>query len=188
MVFYLTVAEVEGMLNASEDLSHTILERVLYWGFRISEIVGDKKNKIPGIQYENIDFDSGEIKVILKGKEEITRIIDQETMNMIKLYCKAKNIKKGRILGMHRSTAHRIVKRLAAKAKLIRAEKISCHKWRHTFAIHALNRSHKLMRDGGRLNIALVSRQLGHADITTTLRFYAKYVTADLKEAAFGIA
>ena len=107
---------------------------------------------------------------------------------MVKLYCDAKGIKRGKILNIHRTTAHRIIKRLAEKANLPRSNQISCHKWRHTFAIHALNRHHKLMKAGGRFNIALVSKQLGHSDITMTLKFYAKYVTSDMKEAAFGVA
>ena len=141
MVIYLTLEEVEGVLNVSETLRDTILLRILYWGFRVSEVVGDEKTGIPGIYYSDIDFEAGEIKVKQKGKRELTRIIDRETLSMIKLYCKEKRIKRGQILPMHRTTAWRILKRLAKKADLARAEEISCHPWgRHTSAIHALNR------------------------------------------------
>lgn len=184
MVFYLTREEVKSMFDASDNLRNTILMRMLYWGPRISTIVGDKKNKLPGIHHGDIDFDAGEIKVLSKGKKERAIVMDKETLNMLKFFCQEKGIKRGRILKIHRTSAHRIIKKIAKRAGLERAPLISCHKWRHTFAIHALNRYHFLMKDGGKFNIALVCKQLGHADIITTWRFYAKYVTTDLKEAA----
>ena len=172
------------MFAASNNLRDTILMRKLYWGPRISTIVGDKKNNLPGIYYEHIDFDAKEVRVLSKGKKERTIIMDQETLNMLKFYCQGKGIKRGRVLKIHRTTAHRIIKKIARSARLERAKVISCHKWRHTFEINALNRYHFLMKDGGRFNIALVCKQLGHSDILITWRFYANYVTADLKEAA----
>lgn len=203
MVFYLTLNEVEGMLGVAEivlnnaktekqtnkALRDIILMRILYWGYRVSEVVGDEHSGLPGIYYQHIDFKTGTIVVKQKGKDDLARIIDKETLNMIKLYCNLTKIKRGQILAMHRTTAWRILKRIARKAKLERADIISCHPFgRHTFAIHAVNRYHLFMKDGGRFDIKKVSKQLGHADIETTMKFYLPFVTEDLKEAAFGIA
>lgn len=201
MVFYLTVEEVKAMfqvaeqaLNAAKTHKQTlkalmivILLRILYWGFRVSEVVGDKTTGIPGIYYHDINFQEGVITVKQKGKKDLDRIVDQETLNMVKLYCNLAKIRKGQILPIHRSTAWRIIKRIAKKANLARAQQISCHNFgRHTFAIQAINHKHLLMKEGGKLILPMVSKQLGHSSTQVTMQFYMPFVTVDLQEAAFG--
>ena len=202
MVFYLTVDEVKAMFRVAEQalndaktekqtlkaLMVLILLRILYWGFRVSEVVGDKDTRIPGIQYHDINFHEGIITVKQKGKKDLDRIIDQETMNMIKLYCNMAKIRNGQLLPIHRSTAWRNIKRIALKANLARAQKIRCHNFgRHTFGVHAANRKHLFMKGGGKFIMKMISKQLGHSSTRVTEDFYLPFVTEDLKEAAFGV-
>lgn len=66
-----------------------------------------------------------------------------------------------------------LVKRLARKADLPEAEKVSPHTLRHTFATDLYRETN---------NIRLVQKALGHADISTT-QIYTHIVDEELEEA-----
>lgn len=181
MVFYVTTSEMEVLLQGAKKLRDVLLLRLMYLGPRVSDIVGDGK-KARGLRYENIDWKESIAQLTTKGGSVNTIVIDPDTLNMLRLYCEEKGIKRGKIFNLSRQRVHQIIKDIVHEKGL--REQISAHKLRHGFAVGALDGVHLFIRKP--LNLRQVQMQLGHTSLEHTAK-YLKYTTSDRK-AAFGFA
>ncbi|RCW51481.1 MULTISPECIES: site-specific tyrosine recombinase/integron integrase [unclassified Halanaerobium] len=151
-----------GGINRLRDLA--IVKLFLYAGLRISELVN--------LDFDNIDFDDGSIKFYGKGKKERYVPLHNDVILAIRRYMRERNSIKitesdarqavfisrhGRRINPR--TIQLFVKKYAKKAGLSRAEKITPHKLRHTFA-STLYRQTK--------DIKVLQDLLGHSNISTT--------------------
>jgi integrase/recombinase XerD len=163
----LTVAEVEGLLEAAPDLRARALLELLYAaGLRVSEALG--------LDREDLSTDGGFVRVIGKGDKErlvpvgdialdwLARWMTEERPALLALH----HIEPARggplFLGdrgrrLARQQAFAMVRGAAGRAGL--SESVSPHTLRHSFATHLL--------EGG-ADLRIVQELLGHASISTT--------------------
>ena len=163
----LTMAEVDKLLEppATDDprtlRDHAILEVMYASGLRVSELAS--------LRLENVNFDSGFLRVIGKGNKERIVPIGREALERLRLYLDRVRPKlvrphtpatlflsdRGRSL--QRSRVRLIVNRCAKRAGI--AKSVHPHMLRHSFATH-------LLENGADLRV--IQEMLGHADISTT--------------------
>lgn len=160
---FLTVDEAQRLMNDPEAHSkktlrdQAILELFYSTGIRVSELVSLKK--------EDIDFQSGLIRVLGKGRKERVVPIGERAMGVLKMYLQQRVSLSGIIFSNGRGVAlttrsvHRIVK--GAMERIGRSS-FSPHTLRHTFATHLL--------EGG-ADLRSVQEMLGHASLSTTQRY-----------------
>ena len=163
----LTVAEVEGLLEAAPDLRARALLELLYAaGLRVSEALG--------LDREDLSTDGGFVRVIGKGDKErlvpvgdialdwLARWMTEERPALLALH----HVEPARggplFLGergrrLARQQAFAMVRGAADRAGL--PESVSPHTLRHSFATHLL--------EGG-ADLRIVQELLGHASISTT--------------------
>jgi len=161
---FLTVDEAQRLMNSSElspskkklrDVA--ILETFYSTGVRISELTSLTK--------EDIDFQSGLIRVLGKGRKERVVPIGERAMLALKAYLQQAASSTSAIFCNSRGGAlttrsiHRIVK---AAMQRIDQFTFSPHTLRHTFATHLL--------EGG-ADLRSVQEMLGHASLSTTQRY-----------------
>lgn len=178
----LTIKEIDTLL-ATIDLSKpeghrnkAILETLYSCGLRVSELVN--------LQYENIFFEEGFVRILGKGSKQRLVPISDSVAKEIDLYEVATrnhmNIKPGnesfvflnrRGAKLTRVMIFTIIKNLAEKAGI--EKNISPHTFRHSFATHLL--------EGG-ANLRAIQEMLGHESITTT-EIYTHLDQFYLKEA-----
>lgn len=165
---FLTVTEIDQLI-AALDLSKpeghrnkAILETLYSCGLRVSELVN--------LQFSNLFFNEGFMRVIGKGNKERLVPISPSVEKEIKLYVQhirsQMNIKAGhedyvflnrRGQQLTRVMIFTIIKNLANEIGL--KKQISPHTFRHSFATHLL--------EGG-ANLRAIQEMLGHESITTT--------------------
>ncbi|HTO37646.1 MAG TPA: site-specific tyrosine recombinase XerD [Brumimicrobium sp.] len=165
---FLTVTEIDQLI-AALDLSKpeghrnkAILETLYSCGLRVSELVN--------LQFSNLFFNEGFMRVIGKGNKERLVPISPSVEKEIKLYVQhirsQMNIKPGhedyvflnrRGQQLTRVMIFTIIKNLANEIGL--KKQISPHTFRHSFATHLL--------EGG-ANLRAIQEMLGHESITTT--------------------
>jgi len=144
-----------------------ILETFYSTGIRISELVN--------LDVEDIDFISGIVKVLGKGKKERLVPIGEIALKAIKDYLD-KRKKTSAILFLNKQ-GKRISTRGVSNIvnKYIRLasikEGVSAHTLRHSFATHLLNRG---------ADLRSVQELLGHANLSTT-QIYTHLTTEKLK-------
>ncbi len=167
-----TAKLIEGAFAKSEkDLlglrDRAILETFYSAGLRISELVG--------LNLENIDFISGTIKVLGKGKKERLVPIGDTALTAIRKY---QDKKKKQIAAIFlNKNGKRITSRgvmdIVGKYIHIAGVKsgVSAHTFRHSFATHLLNRG---------ADLRTVQELLGHASLSTT-QIYIHLTTEKLK-------
>ena len=144
-----------------------IITLLLGTGMRVSECVG--------VNILDIDFDTGGVKVTRKGGDEMILYFGQEVSDALEGYLevrKSKEAKEGHepalFLSMqNRRISDRAVQKLVKKyASLVTTVKnISPHKLRSTFGTQLYEETQ---------DIYLVANVLGHADVNTTRKHYAK--------------
>jgi len=159
---FINAVKEHGGINKNRDLAITKL--FLYAGLRISELVN--------LDFDNLDFEDSSIKFYGKGSKERYVPLHEDVINSIKSYLKERNSIKikesdarqaiflsrhGRRLNPR--TIQLFVKKYAKRAGLSRADKITPHKLRHTFA----SMLYKKTKD-----IKVLQDLLGHEDIQTT--------------------
>ncbi|MCX6911276.1 MAG: site-specific tyrosine recombinase XerD [Verrucomicrobia bacterium] len=163
----LTMADVDKLLQppASDDpravRDQAILEVMYASGLRVSELAT--------LTLENINFESGFLRVIGKGNKERIVPIGSQALKRLKFYLEHTRPKlvrphtpsalflsnRGRQL--NRATLWQLVSRSAKRAGV--AKHVSPHMLRHSFATH-------LLENGADLRV--IQEMLGHADISTT--------------------
>jgi tyrosine recombinase XerC len=136
-----------------------ILETFYTSGIRVSELVG--------IDVANVDFISGVVKVLGKGRKERLAPLGDKAVSAIRDYLAYRNKKKlgdKNPLFLHKSgrrITDRSVRRIVRKyiKDLGIKERISPHTLRHSFATHLLNRG---------ADLRSVQELLGHKNLSTT--------------------
>ncbi|MBI4972653.1 MAG: tyrosine recombinase XerC [Candidatus Omnitrophica bacterium] len=170
---FLTEGEVTKLIEAAipkNELglrNRAVLETFYSTGMRISELVG--------LNTDDIDFISGVVKVMGKGKKERLLPIGEHAISAIRHYLERRR-KKMRELFLNKN-GRRITDRgiRGVVAKYIRLASIrqgvSPHTLRHSFATHLLNRG---------ADLRSVQELLGHANLSTT-QIYTHLTTERLK-------
>ncbi|MCI9106215.1 MAG: tyrosine-type recombinase/integrase [Lachnospiraceae bacterium] len=144
--------------SCASEFENALFETLLSTGCRISEVVNMNIN--------DIDFDTGEVKVLGKGNKE--RIVELSTRAMfrINIYLNHRNddnealfvSKTGTHKRLGKNTLEKVIKQLGQNAKLKRD--IHPHLLRHTFACRKFAET----RD-----IYSVSQLMGHSKCETTM-------------------
>lgn len=164
----LSIEEIDRLIDAidlSSNEGHrnkAILETLYSCGLRVSELVD--------LQFQNLFFDEGFIRVIGKGNKQrlvpVSPSVEKEVSIYVDSIRNHLDIKKGhesyvflnrRGAKLTRVMIFTIIKNLADKIGL--KKNISPHTFRHSFATHLL--------EGG-ANLRAIQEMLGHESITTT--------------------
>ena len=162
---FLSYTDVSQLLDSSKQTdylslrNYAIMETFYSTGIRVSELVN--------LNFQDVDFISGVIKVYGKGKKERILPIGKQALKVIKVYLdKRKTLGDGAksALFLNRfgqriteRSVDRVVKKIALKTG-IRTD-ISPHTLRHSFATHLLDRG---------ADLRSVQELLGHASLSTT--------------------
>ena len=179
---FLDPTEVTSLLEAPPKNTwegkrdRAILETLYSSGLRVSELVG--------LNYDDVDFFSGLLRVRGKGKKERIVPIGEIAARAIQDYLAHKPARTGestaskKPLYLNRSGGRltdRSVRRMMIKyARHIALKKeISPHTLRHSFATHMLDRG---------ADLRSVQELLGHENLSTT-QIYTHVTTKRLKEA-----
>jgi len=149
-----------------------ILETLYSCGIRVSELVG--------LDMDDIDFISGVIKVLGKGRKERMVPIGDMALGSIRKYADGRDESvKGRRAVFLNSRGGRLTDRSVRRVvdKYIHAcsieEKISPHSLRHSFATHLLDKG---------ADLRSVQELLGHMNLSTT-QIYTHVTMERLKNA-----
>jgi integrase/recombinase XerC len=156
-VLKLLTSPDEKTFHGARD--RAVLETLYGAGIRVSELVG--------VDIEDVDFISGVIKVLGKGRKERLAPIGDKAVNAIREYMAFRNTgketdKKALFLNKTgkrltdrgvRNIIDKYIKRLSIK------ERVSPHTLRHSFATHLLNRG---------ADLRSVQELLGHKNLSTT--------------------
>jgi len=156
-VLRLIMAPDTSFLWGARD--RAILETLYTAGIRVSELVG--------IDISNIDFISGVVKVLGKGRIERLAPLGDKAVNAIREYLTHRNRKKWgdkKALFLNKSgkrITSRSVRRIVTRyiKDLGVKEHVSPHTLRHSFATHLLNRG---------ADLRSVQELLGHKNLSTT--------------------
>lgn len=152
-----------------------MVQVMLEAGLRVSEVVSLKP--------EHADLDEGKV-IVREGKGGKDRIvwIGEDLCNMIREWMDRRTdsewlfpTSKGTQVQTRYMRA--MVGRMARRARISEADRVSPHTMRHTAATDLLKKTG---------NVELVRRMLGHADIRTTQE-YVHLVDMDLKQAMIGV-
>ena len=174
---FLTEEEVTRLINAvvlknkKDELSmrnKAILETFYSTGMRISEAVS--------LNIDDVDFISGTLKVMGKGKKERLVPIGDHAMSALRYYLENRKKKQEQALFLNKN-GKRITDRgvRGVMSRYVRLasikEGVSVHTLRHSFATHLLNHG---------ADLRSVQELLGHANLSTT-QIYTHLTTEKLK-------
>ena len=163
----LSVEEVRGMIDSTNNPKHRLILKLLYGcGLRSSEVVNLKK--------DDLDFSEGLIHIRLaKGKKDRFVKMPFSISDELKSYC---NLLNGNLLfpsnrggKLTTATIQAIVEQSAKRAKIKR--RIYPHLLRHSFATHLLEQG---------TDLRIIQKLLGHSDIKTT-QIYTQISQASIK-------
>lgn len=145
----LTKEEIEKLLEAAENERDKLIVRTLYsTGVRVSELCN--------LKWDDIDLNSGEVRVRGKGNKERIVLMDVETLNLLKKY-REKYPSSEKVFPVSPRTVQRIIKKLAEKAGI--RKKCTPHALRHSLATHLLEKG---------VDIRIIQELLGHSSLSTT--------------------
>ncbi|MCO5388662.1 MAG: tyrosine recombinase XerC [Desulfosporosinus sp.] len=171
---FLYLDQVAGLLGAPDgtDLlgcrDKVILELLYGSGLRVSELVGLDRN--------NLDLDSGLIRVLGKGSKERVVPVTNYSIAAIKAYLGMRADQEPALLLNYQGTrlTERSVRRILDKlvAKISLEQHVHPHMLRHSFATHLL--------DGG-ADLRSVQELLGHKKLSST-QIYTHLTRERLKE------
>lgn len=173
----LTLKEQQRLFEKLRLDLHPLVGMALATGLRLSELCN--------MQWSAVDFDTSSIRLVQKGGRRRTFPINAELRDFLKNLPRADSLPHARYvltylnhrlknLPRHRITQGGGVMEVFREAVVAaEVEDFRFHDLRHTFAT-------RLLRQTG--NLKLVSRLLGHSDITTTMR-YAHVLDADMRAA-----
>ena len=170
---FMTEEEVSRLIEATHPKDEmglrdkAILETFYSSGLRISELVG--------LDIEDIDFISGIVKVLGKGRKERITPIGDSALLAIRAYLeKRKKEQAALFLNKNKSRistrgVRNIVSKYIHRAGI--KQGVSAHTLRHSFATHLLNRG---------ADLRSVQELLGHVNLSTT-QIYTHLTTDRLK-------
>ena len=177
-----TLNEINTLLNNADEWMHTFLTVAFFTGMRTGELIG--------LKWEDIDYTTNKIHVsrsISQGREGSTktgkmRIIDM--LNPVKIALQKEYHENGSkyeyIFTSRKGTAYRQHSAVVSTywRPLLKHCKMAyrvLYNTRHTFAT--------LMLTNGE-DILWVSQMLGHSNISTTMKYYIKYIEEKGKKRA----
>jgi integrase/recombinase XerD len=165
-----TEAEARSTITAAASLrSRVLVDLLLDAGPRLCEITGDDRH--PGIFMEDIDFQTGLIRVRGKFGDERPAHFSPETIEVIRQYCQHERpqpVGPDKLLlnedgtPMTGGRVQKVLESIGRKAGL--KKRLSPHKLRHTHAILSLKYGS---------NVEYQRRELGHRHISTTQGYLA---------------
>jgi len=171
---FLYLDQIKGLLRAPNDTDllgcrdKVILELLYGSGLRVSELVG--------LNRENLDLDSGLIRVFGKGRKERVVPVTNYSIQAIKTYLGMRADQNQVLLLNYQGTrlSERSVRRILDKlvAKISLEQHVNPHMLRHSFATHLL--------DGG-ADLRSVQELLGHKKLSST-QIYTHLTRERLKE------
>lgn len=160
-----------GALDVLRD--RAVLELLYSSGIRVSEMTG--------LNMEDVDFNSGTMRVLGKGSKERLAFIGKKAHTALSAYLSARGKAAAGVRGplfegrsgkrLSTRTVERIVKRHAALSGINKTP--TPHSLRHSFATHLL--------DAG-TDLRSIQEMLGHSNLSTTQR-YTKVSIEGLMEA-----
>lgn len=180
---YLTMGQIEAIINAASNQRDAILLRLLSrTGRRISEIVGRKEYvhrnatkgievtypKVEGIRPRDINWENNMIAFyILKKKHLIRKVkpVDRITMRMLREYIDINKLEPDmQIFDISRFRCFQIVRQCAERAGIFMVgdKAPHPHHFRHSFAVQALKHS----KDA--TTIKRIQMALEHSDLSIT--------------------
>lgn len=151
----LTKEEIGKMINATENIKHKLILKILYGcGLRVSEVVNLKK--------ECINFDEGLIHIKqAKGKKDRFVKIPSSLTSELKSYCNLLNkeflFPSNRGGKLTTATIQAAVEQSGKKAGI--TKEVYPHLLRHSFATHLIEQG---------TDLRIIQKLLGHSDIKTT--------------------
>nr|DAU15646.1 MAG TPA: SITE SPECIFIC RECOMBINASE XERD [Caudoviricetes sp.] len=172
------VAEVREALNSREVekmriacgtsiRDNLVLELFLATGCRVSEVVG--------MRVEDIDMETGSVKVLGKGQKERIVFFSDRALEYLERYLDGR--REGAVIlslraphqGLRKNALENIIRAISKRAGL--NKRVFPHLLRHTFATRALNKG---------MPLPTLCDIMGHASTETT-RIYAKNSQGRLK-------
>ena len=171
---FLYLEQVEGLLRAPDctDLlgsrDQVILELLYGSGLRVSELIG--------LNRENLDLESGLLRVLGKGSKERVVPVTNYSIQAIEVYLRLRSDNNQALLLNYQGTrlsdrsVRRILNKLVAKISL--KQHVNPHMLRHSFATHLL--------DGG-ADLRSVQELLGHQKLSST-QIYTHLTRERLKD------
>ena len=172
------VAEVREALNSREVekmriacgeniRDNLVLELFLATGCRVSEVVG--------MRVEEIDLESGSVKVLGKGQKERIVFFSDRALEYLERYLDGQ--RSGSVIlsmrsphqGLKKNALENVIRAIAQRAGI--TKRVFPHLLRHTFATRALNKG---------MPLPTLCDIMGHASTETT-RIYAKNSQGRLK-------
>lgn len=178
---YLKAEEIKKILESCNRDEYALILTLWKTGARISELVGKevikngKKIREDPLTKNRINFDKRVVvlrNLKRKKKSWKTVWVDDEFLDFMKEY--TKKLKPNEpIFNFSRYTAFRIVRKVCKRAgfEVIGIKKAHPHHFRHSYAMHGINRNVKL---------PFIQRQLGHSSLAST-GFYTKLKTEDIE-------
>lgn len=151
----LTMRQLKKIIESADDKTSVIIRALYVTACRVSELVNIRYNDC------YVDKNGVSILVIGKGRKQRTVFMGRD------LYHKIMEIFAGKAYlfetrtsrAMHRANVWKMVSRAGESAGI---ERLHPHTLRHTWATHNLER----------LGLHKVSQYLGHAEVSTTSKFY----------------
>lgn len=160
---YLTMDEVQEILKFidSTPVTHRLRDRALV---RVLLFTGLRRSELLGMNWSDIDFRNGTLRVMGKGATERTIPLEEQTAECLGAY-RAASLLQGtewvwcNHMGhrMKPDSLGRVIRRWLRKANI--RKDVTAHTWRHTCAT-------LLVQNGAPLTS--IQELLGHADISTT--------------------
>lgn len=161
-------------IDLIEDIELKTLVNLLYWsGIRIGEALA-LSIKDFNFSKKTVTIDKSHTKI--NGKEIISPsktynvreiLLPDTTINQIKSFLEVKYNKYDRLFNR---TNENYLKRIKKLAKNNNLPVITIHDLRHSHASYLLSE---------KINIVLISKRLGHKDVTTTLNTYSHFMPTD---------
>ena len=157
--------EIEGMIEATNNLVHRLIIKMLYaTGMRASELIN--------LQWHDIDFGRNivHIKQAKGNKDRITMLSPKIKRDLNALYAERKGhvFRSNREAKYNIATIQKIIGNAARKAHI--AKKVKPHTLRHSFATHLLEKG---------TDVRYIQDLLGHANLQTTM-IYTRVSNRDI--------
>jgi len=184
---YLTVEQVEKLLNAAPNLRDRLILQLMYrCGRRVSEVLLLTKEDI-------LWNDRKIIFNILKRKRPVKELkpVDEETMKMLDLYVNGpvslrgirKKMTGNRLFPVTRQYVFKMIRKLGAQVGItqVGTKKLHPHHLRHSFAVHQVRFNIKTADDLRKLQM-----YMGHANISTTAH-YLQFSPEELRDVVDGM-
>lgn len=184
---YLTVDQVEKLLDAAPNLRDRLILQLMYrCGRRVSEVLLLTKDDI-------LWNDKKIIFNILKRKKPVKELkpVDEGTLKLLDLYVNGNIEMKGirkkmegdRLFPITRQCVFKMIRKVGESAGITRVgdKKLHPHHLRHSFAVHQVRSNMKSMDD-----IRQLQMYMGHANISTTTH-YLQYSSDDLRKVVDGM-